>query len=223
MYTSLAPTPLYPSWTTHSAECVLQHASPTPGPPVRPSSPTGVGYYAEGTVAKPKSHRANEETERVPVSPFRAEPQRPRSAVRGASIPPPKTRVLLDKTPSTHGHPHSNPQPFGIPISYPSMTSVDCPSHPRFPAVESRNEAESSRYRLEMTPVRWPGMMRKGTTECWRGPVQLGSSWRRSYRRRMSWEALSPVSPHQYSNHKGTISRRERASGGRGVGKEHTR
>jgi hypothetical protein len=40
-----------------------------------------------------------------------------------------------------------------IPISYPSMTSVEAPSHPRLPPVDIMNEQVGSRYSCEMTPV----------------------------------------------------------------------
>lgn len=74
----------------------------------------------------------------------------------------------------------------GTLISYPISTSVELPSQPLVPAVESMKRDVGSIYSDEITPARGgPGMMRNGTAECLKLVVS-----RRSYSRRMSWEAL---------------------------------
>jgi hypothetical protein len=68
-------------------------------------------------------------------------------------------------------------------------------SQPLFPPVEIIYRHAGSIYNCEMTPVRWPGMMRKGTVE-WR---EVCSAWR-SYRRRISFEALEEKESTQQMN-----------------------
>jgi hypothetical protein len=64
------------------------------------------------------------------------------------------------------------------------------PSQPRVPAAEIMKRLVGSMYSCEMTPaLGGPGMIKKGTDEC----LAVEVSWR-SYRRRMSCDALPPIS-----------------------------
>jgi len=52
------------------------------------------------------------------------------------------------------------------------MVSVLVPSQPRVPAAEIMNRLVGSIYNCETTPaLGGPGMMRKGTVECFRDDV----------------------------------------------------
>jgi hypothetical protein len=69
-------------------------------------------------------------------------------------------------------------------------TSVVDPSQPRFPAAVSIYLQVGSMWMAEMTPaLGGPGTIRKGTVECLKAAASL-----RSYRRRISCDALPDIS-----------------------------